>query len=49
MFENFHSKMLGGKAEAPLVVFRRGQLFCTVMLSVSLREQLVQPVKMPER
>ena len=49
VFENFHSKMLGGKAEDPLVVFRSGQLLCTAMLSALLREQLEQPVKMPER
>ena len=52
MFENVCSKMLGGKAEAPLVVFRGRQLLCqqtTAMLFVLLREQLAQPVKMPTK
>lgn len=49
MFENVCSKMLGGKAEAPLVMFRGRQLLYTVMLFVLLREQLAQPVKMPKR
>ena len=48
MFENVCSKMLGGKAEAPLVVFRGRQLLYTAMLFVLLREQLAQPVNLPK-
>ena len=46
--KNVCSKMLGGKAEAPLVVVRGRQLLYTAMLFVLLREQLAQPVKMPK-
>lgn len=49
MFENVCSKMLGAKAEAPLVVFRGRQLLYSAMLFVLLREQLAQPVKMPTK